>query len=120
MTWNNTAIMENHEFSKQMIEINSDNQGTEFISQQMVQEIIVQNDNNQQPTVNCEMSGIEIILPNDCVNVQNQCNSNIVLTANVNNEDIHEKQVTSDIPQINNLEGNPLNYNQSHSEVIKY
>jgi hypothetical protein len=119
--------MEQHEVYEQIIEANNTNEGNEFISQNLVQEIAAQNDNNQQPTVNCEIPGLEIMLPNDCINVQDQCNSNVVIPCNEDGIE-HEKQTENiifkeesnkneSISQISNTE-EITNYNDSHKEVL--
>ncbi|KAJ8672832.1 hypothetical protein QAD02_004092 [Eretmocerus hayati] len=85
--------MEHHEgVYKQMIEVNNTNQATDYIPHHLVQEIIVQNDHNQGPSSNFGVPGLEIILPNDCHNIQNHCSSNIITSSSTVGFG-HEKQL---------------------------
>ena len=111
---------------EQMIEVNNTNEGTEYISQELVQEIIVQNDNNQESTVNCEMTGMEIILSDD-VAVQDQSSSNVMITCSTN-EIVQDKQIDHSILQkepkkeenllqMNNVDENNTNNAENNKQV---
>lgn len=71
--------MEHHDaVYEQIIQVSNTNQGADFLAHQLVQEIVVSNDSNQEPNIN--IAGMEIVLPNDCITVQDH--SNIMMSCN--------------------------------------
>ncbi|XP_014221201.1 uncharacterized protein PF11_0213 [Trichogramma pretiosum] len=53
--------------------------------QQLVQEIVVQNNDQERDIINCQVQNVEIILPNDYVTTQQQCDDKSV-SENIVNE----------------------------------
>lgn len=117
--------MEHHEgVYEQIIEVNNANQGTEYISHHLVQEIVVQSDNNQ----GSPMHDIDIMLPNDCANAQVQCNSNVIISSSTDgfghdkhteNVNLQQEPIKSDsITHLNHVEQNITSYDESYKEVF--
>ncbi|XP_058805115.1 uncharacterized protein LOC131672128 [Phymastichus coffea] len=117
--------MEHHEaVYEQIIDVSNPNQGSDFLSHHLVQEIVVPNDNNQESSMNCEIAGMDIILPNDCITVQDQCNRNVMIYNTDGMEQdkeaeqiiLHESTKVEHILHVNNI-GSSINYMENHKEV---
>ena len=99
---------------EQMMEVTNSTTGAEY--QQLVQEIVIQNDHIQENSMACDMPSIEIMLPSDCMNVQDQEN---VITCNAE-EVICNKQEENVILQQEEVKNNVAQANDSGNCEVSY